>query len=224
MPLRVRFLVAIPVIGVLAWMSAQVMGLATAGAAVHDVTRAMDLWRAGMAATPETVTRLREDLLRAEATEPSDPSVQELLGVFAARAGTPEYLGEARVHLLNALRMRPSSPYTWANLVAADYRLGLTGKDFETELIRAAVLGPYEPDVQRAVAFFGLAVWDEVGRDARAAVERSVAAGMKRNPLEMLQIAQRRGRLTVACRYMAGPARQNDPKWSQLCQSMEATS
>jgi hypothetical protein len=51
-----------------------------------------------------------------------------------------------------------------------------------------------------------------------------VAAGMKRNPLEMLQIAERRGRLAVACRHFAGSPRLSLPKWFQLCQSTEVTS
>jgi hypothetical protein len=52
----------------------------------------------------------------------------------------------------------------------------------------------------------------------------TLSTAMKRNSLEMLQIAERRGRLDVACRHFAGSTRQADPKGSQICQSMEATS
>ena len=216
-----RVLTVAPLIALLAWMSVQAIGLATAGAVMHDASRAMDLWATGKAPSIEATAQMREDLKRS--LRSSDPDIEELLGLLDARSGNPELLGEARVHLLNALRLRPGSPYTWANLVGVDYRLGLTGKDLERKLILAAELGPYEADVQRAEAFYGLALWDEVAPRTRAAIEHSVALGMKRNPLEMLQIAQRRGRLAIACRYFGGSSRQSDPKWSQTCQSAEVT-
>ena len=219
---RKRLLVVVPALAIIAWMSVQVIGLASAGSVMHDASKAMDLWSGAKPPTPETLAKLREDLQRV--TYASDADVEELLGLAYLRAGSPEYLDEARVHLLNALRLRPGSPYTWANLVTVDYRQGRTDKAFENALVRAQELGPYERDVQRAEAFFGLAVWDEIGPKAQAAVERSVAAGMKRNPLEMLQIAQRRGRLAVACRHFAGTPRLPDPKWSRICQSTEVTS
>src|SRR5205823_2599488 len=102
------------------------------------------------------------------------------------------------VHLRKALELRPMSPYTWANLAAVDYHLGDTGKAFRSALVRAAELGPHEPEVQATIASFGLAVWNEVDAQTQAAIERSVAAGMRREPREMLQIAQRRGRLAIA--------------------------
>jgi hypothetical protein len=102
--------------------------------------------------------------------------------------------------------------------------MGETGPAFEAAINHAVELGTFEPDVQGIVANYGLAVWSEVGPKTRASVEGTVAAAMKRNPLEMLQIAERRGRLDVACRHLSGSSRQADPKWSQLCQSMEATS
>ncbi len=218
---RARLLVAIPALVVLAMMSAQTIGLAKAGSVMHDVSKAMDGWTAGKVPGVQAIAQMRSDLQRS--TFAADADIEELLGLVEARSGT-EYLDEARVHLVSALSLRPGSPYTWANLARIDYRLGLTGKDFERKLVLAEELGPYEPDVQRAEAYLGLAMWGEMGPEARAAVERSVAAGMRRKPLEMLQIAQRRGRLAVACRYFGRHSRLSDPKWSQTCQSTEVTS
>ena len=219
---RKRLLVVVPALTVIAWMAVQVFGLAIAGSVMHDASQAMDLWSGAKPPTPEALAKLRDDLQRV--TYASDADVEELLGLAYLRARRAEYLDEARVHLLNALRLRPGSPYTWANIVTVDYRIGRTGKEFENALVRAQELGPYERDVQRAEAFFGLAVWGEIGPKAQAAVERSVAAGMRRNPLEMLQIAQRRGRLAVTCRHFAGTPRLSDPKWSRICQSTEVSS
>jgi len=91
--------------------------------------------------------------------------------------------------------------------------------------MRASELGPGEPELQRTVADYGLAVWNEVDSPLRDAIEGTVARGMTSQPREMLQIAERRGRLAVACRHaVVGTPRQSDTKWLQPCQSTEATS
>jgi hypothetical protein len=119
--------------------------------------------------------------------------------------------------------LRPTSGYTWGNLLEAKYRIGESPAAFESALLRAAALGPSEPEVQRIVADIGLATWNESSPRARSATEGMVAAGMKRNPLETLQIAGRRGRLDVACLHLVESSRRIEPKWSQLCPSREAT-
>ena len=119
---------------------------------------------------------------------------------------------------------RPGSGYTWANLAAVKYRLGETDGVFETALVNAVKLAPYEPEVQRDVVNYGLAVMDEVKPETRAAIERALGAGMKRNAPEILQISARRGKLGAACRHLDGVPRPAASKWTQLCESMEATS
>jgi hypothetical protein len=47
---------------------------------------------------------------------------------------------------------------------------------------------------------------------------------MKRDARETLQIADRRGRLAIACRHLADAPRRVDPEWYLLCRSREATS
>jgi hypothetical protein len=46
-----------------------------------------------------------------------------------------------------------------------------------------------------------------------------VAAGFRRNPLEMLQISERRGRLDIACRHLEGNTRMPDARWAEMCQA-----
>src|SRR5207244_3928701 len=135
-----------------------------------------------------------------------------------------EQLGRAQRELVAALEARPGSGYTWAILAEVKYRMGDTGSQFEKAIVNAVALAPYEPEVQRTVADYGLAVIDEMGAPARAAIERAVTAGMKRGAAETLQIAARRGKLGVACRHLDGVPRPAGSKWMQLCQSMEATS
>ena len=144
--------------------------------------------------------------------------------MITRNSNEPSDFEEAQRQLVAAIEARPGSPYTWANLAVMKYRLGDTGPAFEKSLLNAANLGPYEPEVQQIVADLGLAVYDEVAPATRAAVERMVAAGMKRNAAEILQIAARRGRLDTACRHLDGVPRPAVSKWTQLCESMEATS
>jgi predicted Zn-dependent protease len=120
-------------------------------------------------------------------------------------------------HLKRALEFRPSSPYTWVNLAEAQYRLGMTTGAFERILLMPHRLGPSEPEAQRLLADIGLAMWDEIGAEAQSAVRAAVSAGMRRNPLEMLQISERRGRLALACAQVPGDKRIRDPKWIKVC-------
>jgi hypothetical protein len=163
-------------------------------------------------------------LNRAAARNPGNPAVHELLGVLGARRfDRPEYIQEGAVHFAKAIELRPTSPYTWANIAEAKYRLGDTGKQFEAALVRSAQLGPSEAEVQRTVADLGLAVWNEADPQTLAAVDRMLTSGMRRNLPEMLQISGRRGRLDVACRHLA-ELRTVDSNSSKLCQSTGATS
>lgn len=159
----------------------------------------------------------RRSLERAERLEPDNPNVQELLGLAALYRPSPEMLQEARHRFERALVLRPVSPYAWANLATALYLYGDTSERFESALRNAAALGPSQPNAQFTVALYGLAVYDEVSPATREAIQKMVAAGMRRAPGDMLAIAQRRGRLDVACRYLPEGRPAADPRWRQLC-------
>jgi hypothetical protein len=222
-----RILAVMPAVVGLGWLAEHSVESGAAGSTVFDAGVAMRLLSATRAPLRESdaLADIREALLKAQATTPRDPALHELLGLIDARRGERrEYLPQADVDFTNAIRFRPTSPQTWSNLAAVKYQMGDTGPAFQAAIGRAVELGRFEPDVQGIVANYGLAVWSEVGPSTRASVEAILSAAMKRNPLEMLQIAERRGRLDFACRYLTGSTRQIDLKWSQLCQSMEATS
>jgi hypothetical protein len=143
-----------------------------------------------------------------------------MLGVM--RRDDSQAMGEGRSNLVKALEMRPVSPYTWAYLMEAQYRRAEASANLELALQRASQLGPSEPGVQRIVADYGLALWPELNPQARAQVERMVAAGMRRNPLEMLRISDRRGRLEAACRHVVG-APKPDLRVGRTCERWEIT-
>jgi hypothetical protein len=157
-------------------------------------------------------------LKEAERIHAGDPTQVELLGLLgSARADDPQYVAEGVNQLLRALVLRPTSPHTWAHLAEARYRLGESGRNLELALQRAAELGPAEPGVQHLVADYGLAVWNEVSPTTQVAIDRMVAAGIRRNPLEMLQISERRGRLEAACRHLTGSSRIPGTRRGSLC-------
>jgi hypothetical protein len=208
---------------ILGWLSFLSVSYAVAGSASTNATR--ELERIAVSAGPGSGDWWKDDLRRAVNDVPKDPTANELLAVAAiGSTNEPEQLMAARDLLVRALALRPGSGYTWANLAAVKYRLGETDGMFETALVNATNLGPYEPEVQREVVNYGLAVLEEVRPVTRAAIERVLAAGMKRNAPEILQISARRGRLGAACRHLDGVPRPAASKWTKLCESMEATS
>lgn len=218
-----RVMVAAAGLAVLGWMGYEAVSYGVSGTAAVNGVRELEKMsklRGGIVAP-----WWRDDLARAAALVPDDPFVREALALVITRnSNEPSELEEAQRHLVAAIEARPGSPYTWANLAVMKYRLGDTGPAFEKTLVNAASLGPYEPEVQQIVSDLGLAVYDEVAPATRAVIERMLAAGMKRNAAEILQIATRRGRLGEACRHLDGVPRPAASKWTQLCQSMEATS
>ena len=214
-----RVLVVVPAIATLAFVSVWAARWGTADALAHDATREINTWTAtGVTPGIDTWMWVRSDLQRAERLSPSDPAVPELLGVLhLQRAGRAEFSELALEHFARALSLRPSSPYTWANVAEARYRLGMTQAPFERILVLTQRLGPSEPETQRLLAELGLAMWDEIGPETQQAVRSAIRAGMRRNPLETLRISERRGRLSVACVHVPGDARLKETKWVEAC-------
>lgn len=218
-----RALIVVPALALLAALAAEAIAAGSAADIAFDAGQSLDRWnRAHTAPPPDRLERMRRELAQAARAVPADPGVQEVLGVIALgdSPGDPE----AMEHFTRAIELRPSSPYAWAGIVAVEYGRGGHGPRFEAALRNASFLGPSEPEVQRTVVDYGLAVWDEVAPDTRAAVERSVAGAMARDPAETLQIAFRRGRLAVACRHLSDSPRQVDPRWREHCRRRETTS
>lgn len=150
--------------------------------------------------------------------------MHELRGLLGSqRNDSADEAEKAISHFHRALELRPVSPYTWANLGEAQYRRGEPGRNMELAFSRASELGPSEPGVQRTVADYGLAVWDEISAPTQGAIDRLLGAGFRRNPLEMLLISERRGRLATACRHLDGLTRAPDPRLALRCQGREAT-
>lgn len=163
---------------------------------------------------------VRADLERASLLARTDPVASELLGVLhLSRAVSPDYAQSALEYFRRALVVRPSSPYTWANVAEARYRMGMTAAPFEAVMLTAWRLGPAEPEVQRVMVDLGLALWAEGSPAFRDPVQAALAAAMRRNPLETLEIVARRGRLELACPLALSDRRLAKTKWPERCQN-----
>jgi hypothetical protein len=217
-----RLLVVAPAIAGLAWGALQVW---KSDADLVAAEREMAAWRrAGLTSAPATWASVHDALAASVARAPRIAApAHELLGQLALRRmDNSAAARESFEHFAQAVRLRPVSPYAWASVAEAKYRLGEIDPVFEAALRNAARLGPAEPGVQRVVANYGLAAWSEVSSQTRAAVESLLAAGVRRDPAEMLALAMRRGRLQTACRHLASPSPRIDSRLLQLCRSTEA--
>jgi hypothetical protein len=217
-----RVLVVGPALLLLGLASFTAIRYGLVGSVTGNATRELEI----IAKTPGTDRGpwWRDDLRRAAGELPRDPTVRELKALAVMSRNDATEYAEAEQDLAAAIESRPGSGYTWAHLALLKYRVGDTGPGFEKAVQHAVALAPYEPEVQRMVADVGLAVLDEMQPVTRAAIERAVVAGLKRNAPEILQIAARRGRLNAVCRHFDRIARPAESKSKQLCQSMEATS
>ena len=220
-----RSAITVPLFFLLAWLSAVALQNLRADALLRDANEEVEAWAAaGLRPANETWSATYQQLQRSTQLAGNNPATSELMAHMASqRTDSTEYAREAIVHLARALELRPSSPYSWAALAEGKYRHGDTKGLFEIAIRHAVALGPAEPGVQRLVANYGLAVWDEISESTRKSVDQMVRAGVRRLPAEMLQIAGRRGRLQAACRHLEHAPRMPDSKWLRLCQSTEAT-
>ena len=219
-----RWLAAVPLMVSLFFAGAEAFRAAATEEALARLSRTYFALPLNSVIPRQQWDALMRELDEVESAQPRNPGVHELKGLLSVRRfDAPEIAASAASHFSRAISLRPVSAATWANLAEAKYAQGDTSATFERALATAASLGPFQPQVQRLVSHYGLAVWDEVSAATQVAIDGLLAAGMRRNPLEMLRIAERRGRLPIACRHLAGAPRTPDSKWSQLCPSREAT-
>ena len=220
-----RLAAAFPFLALLAWAGVVAIDTAAAERFVTAASTEMSAWAAtGTQPQVGTWNAVRERLDAALEIVPRNPTAHELRGLLGTgRRDSPEAIAEGISHLRTALELRPASPYTWASLAEAQYRQGEPGRNMQLAIARAAALGPSEPGVQRVIADYGLAIWDEVDAPTKGAIDRLLGAGFRRNPLEMLLISERRGRLDTACRHLDGLPRTPDSRLTGRCEGRETT-
>lgn len=165
----------------------------------------------------EEWTYARNRLREAHELDPGQPNYLEdiarlyeyrALPLKAGDALAQAYLRQALEYQREAARRRPGSPYTWANIALLKARLPEPDREFETALRSAALLGPWEPEVQIALAYAGFRHWGTLAPETRAALRANAARTLRWQDAKLFALARRAGRLDVLC---ATPGVQRSP-------------
>jgi hypothetical protein len=148
--------------------------------------------------------------------EPDNPHFVEQfarmheLQAIALAAGDPaarQALRQSAAAFRLAARIRPGSPYVWADLARVKLRLDDMDFEFYGALERAARLGPWEPAVQLAIVDIGLAAWSLLAAPARDWVVGALDRALLRDGAEVRRITTAHGGLTSACALAQLPPR-----------------
>jgi tetratricopeptide (TPR) repeat protein len=154
--------------------------------------------------------RARDALREAHALDPHQPNYVESIGRLYHLRALPlptseplarDYAAQALEYYRQSLARRPGSPYAWANVAQMKGRMGDLDAEFDAALGHADALGPWEPDVQLAVADAGFSNWAKLKDASRAAVRSSAGRALlwpEQSP-RLFALARRTGRLDVVC-------------------------
>jgi hypothetical protein len=167
------------------------------------------------------LAQARASLREALRFEPSNPLFVEqstrvdemqafaMRGLVMQRGDPPARtaLGESLARWREAARMRPGSPYAWASIALLKLRLGELDAEFTSALERAAQFGPWEPQVQIAIADAGLAAWRRLAPPAKDLVVADLERALLRQAPEIRRIASAHGTLPLVCAGAALPPR-----------------
>ena len=106
---------------------------------------------------------------------------------------------EAHQRFRQALLLRPTSPFLWANLALTKLYLNEIDGELMAALRHADELGPWEPAVQQTVLFVGLAAWQDLDPELRKSVAHMLERGASHNRKRLLDIVKSYRRFDLVC-------------------------
>jgi hypothetical protein len=109
------------------------------------------------------------------------------------------YARDARARARQALLLRPTSPFLWANLALTKLYLDEIDGELLSALRHADELGPWEPTVQQTVLFVGLAAWQDLDPGMQQTLVRAIERGASRNAGKMFEIVKSYARFDLVC-------------------------
>jgi hypothetical protein len=175
----------------------------------RHVRAQLERWEKDRKVVPFAQWRSTRDSAEAEwRLTPRNPDAFESLGrlydwaAFGKRPGHAVVIGfrqESLNYFRGAVRERPVSGYTWANLVQTKVALNSFDAEFAKALEAAAFLAPWEPEVQISLTDAGLAAWNNLDEAQRKLVLAAAARGLRRYSKEILRVAHERGRARLVC-------------------------
>ena len=199
---------AIP-LAVLAALCAMALPRGLADLRAFEARVAVKSWEAKRRQpTTEEWRGAHELLTEARKLDPGHPAFVEdiarlhelrALPLKAGDAPAQEDLHQALDFQRQAARLRPSSPYTWANIALLKARMAEPDREFERALRNAALLGPWEPDVQLTLVSIGFRHWTTLAPETRAALVANAGRTLRRQDVKLFELARRSGRLDVVC-------------------------
>ena len=157
----------------------------------------------------EEVRAVGEALLQAQRADPRNPGTAEQRGSHfalnvqdeASDGSIGSHWAKAREQYALAVALRPSSPYSWANIAWTKYHLGQVDKEFYRALNNAIRLGPWEPEVQFVIVDLGFALWEKMPVELRPKVLTIAQNGQNRYSTQIAAIAREHGRLAEVCKF-----------------------
>lgn len=204
-----RWLVALPLIGLLGWLAVTMWHWGTADLKISWAREQMDGWT--MAPSLEAWRAVRQVLAEARESRPTHPDIHEQFGrLYVVRAGNRDdpvaqvMLRQARASYEQALKLRPASPYTWAGLARVTHRLDDEAA-FADALVRADTLGPWELEVQLTVVGLGHARWDGLTVEMRARTVAAARRALVHNPGKLAAYARDTDLMVWLCAELERP-------------------
>jgi hypothetical protein len=153
-------------------------------------------------------TRGRDLLLQALALDPGNPNHAEGIALWYERGGvllplrSPDavlYSRKSLEYFRRAAVMRPSSPYTWSNIALVKLRLGEVDAELAEAVTNSTKFGPWEPEVQLAIADVFFAIGEKLPPPARQAGLAAIVNAMRYHDQKLYERAVRFGRLALLC-------------------------
>jgi hypothetical protein len=168
----------------------------------------VNLWTEKQAApTFQQWQRAVEALRSALKLAPEDPSLHDHLGVayevasatFSPGGRWNVYREFSLVHFRQATVLRPTSPYSWANVALTKYGLGQRDDELYRALAAAMRLGPWEPGVQLITSDLGLLLWEDLAPALKEQVRANWIRTAHRQADPLARLALTRNRLGLLC-------------------------
>ncbi|MBI3147074.1 MAG: hypothetical protein HYZ17_00975 [Betaproteobacteria bacterium] len=175
-------------------------------------TRADEVLSQNTRLAPPEFVRLRDGLLQAAHKLPEDPQAWERLGALALQRATGPradpilarpYYRQALEHLRRAAALRPTSPYTQANIALAKLGLGEIDAEFDRALLAAERNGPWEPAVHYVMLEAGMTHWAALRPELQAQVATAAERALVLERKRVLAFAHERGQMPWLCARLA---------------------
>lgn len=151
------------------------------------------------------------DILRAEARL-LDKQASDLF-FWQSTIGQEESYRQSLAKFQQAARLRPVSPWLWADIALMKAKLGEYDELMNHSLRQAVKLGPRQPLVQLQLAEIGIAVWPELYADTRNLIVENIRRSLPQKSRYILQIAKSHNKMQILCENL-----RNEPQISQKCQ------